>query len=176
MIERKAVQCGSGLESSFLLQTVTDRSQENLGGVVLGTQEKDRKVTSDLFQAGADGNLFIAGEGGTYDGEMIFAHQYSSDSLIYRQENIGGVASLGQHVGTRTQSGYIPADSEYSVELRIVGASNHHLIKTAQELKGYAINPGPELRGQTESGRIRWRRTRLPIFLRVLDSIVDILC
>ena len=87
---------------------------------MLGTQEKDGEVLSDLLQAGADGNLFVAGKRRTNNGQMIAPHQDPSENLIDREENIGSVAGLGEDIRTGTQAGNVSADSEDAAELRVV--------------------------------------------------------
>ncbi|HEY4962184.1 MAG TPA: hypothetical protein VII29_15095 [Terriglobales bacterium] len=85
-----------------------------------GTQEKDGEVLSDLLQAGADGDLFVAGESGTHNGQMIALYKDPPENLIDHEENIDSVASLGEDIRTRTQARNVPADSEDSVKLRVV--------------------------------------------------------
>ena len=60
-----------------------------------------------------------------YDGELIRPYEYPPDCLVYRKYKISVIPSLSQDICTRTQLRDVPADSKYSAELRIVGASNH---------------------------------------------------
>ena len=80
---------------------------------------------ANLLQPGADCDLFVAGERGTHDGEVISPLRYPPDSLIDGKNKISGVPSLSQDICTRTQGGDVTAYREYSVQRRIVGASNH---------------------------------------------------
>jgi hypothetical protein len=79
----------------------------------------------DLLQAVADGDLFVAGESRTHNGQMIALYEDPPENLIDHEKNIDSVAGLGEDISTRTQARNVPADSEDSVELRVVRAMNH---------------------------------------------------
>ena len=129
MTVAKAVVPGSEAKALFLLQAVGDGGEESVWLVMLGGQEKDGEIRAYGFEAGANCELLVNGEGGADDGEVIGADQGPPEGVIGFQHRIGAVARLGEHIGARAESRDVPADNKNAVELRVVGAPNHQLIR-----------------------------------------------
>ncbi len=109
----------------FPLQTLSNSRQESASRVVFRTHEKHRQFPLNSFQAGANCDLFFCGKRRTYNSEVILPSQYPARGLINREKDVGGVAGLGQNVGTRTQARNVASNHEYSVRPRTGGASGH---------------------------------------------------
>jgi hypothetical protein len=96
--------------------------------VVLRAEKQDGKRRPDMLQAGADGELFIESERRADDGKVIAANRGTAYSLIDFYDKVGGVARLGEEVGSRTQLGDVTTDRKYPADSRIGGGANHLLI------------------------------------------------
>ena len=91
---------------------------------MFGGKEKNGNSRSNLPEAEANGDLFVEGEGGTDDGEVVARLEQAADSIVNREDQVSAVAREGKKVGARAEARDVSADSKNADRLRIFGKTH----------------------------------------------------
>ena len=95
------------------------RIPERPRGVMFRPEQQDGQTRLDLLQVSTDGQLLVAAECGTDDGEVIAADGSAPNGAIDGDEEVSVVTGLGEEIRSRTQLGHVSANRKYSADSRI---------------------------------------------------------